>query len=177
LAGALSGGMRQKLAISCALLAEPQLLLLDEATAGVDVVARDEIWSMLHERRSHALVVLSTSYLEEVEECDYLVYLDGGRVVASGTPAELRAGVELELYRAWGAAPRTIAAAARALPYVGDARAIGGYARIEVPRARTPGARQVHADLMALAVPVQVVEPMALDAEAMLLALARGAAG
>ena len=175
-AGALSGGMRQKLAISCALLAEPTLLLLDEATAGVDVVARDDIWSMLHARRPSTLIVLSTSYVEEVEACDRLVYLDAGRIVASGTPAELRARVALELYRAWGDEARAIAAAARALPYVSDARAIGGYARIEVSQARTPGVRRVLADLAALPVPVRVAEPVALDVEAMLLAFARGAA-
>ncbi len=175
LVGALSGGMRQKLAIGCALLAEPELLLLDEATAGVDVVARDEIWSMLRERRPQALILISTSYLEEVEVCDHLIYLDGGRVVASGTPAALRAHVDLELYRAWGAAPRAIAAAARALPYVEGARAIGAYARIEVPRRRSPGAGRVLADLAALPVSVQVAEPMTLDVEAMLLAFARGA--
>ena len=63
---ALSGGMKQKLAISCALLPDPALLLLDEPTAGVDVVARDEIWALLRERRDRSLILISTSYLEEV---------------------------------------------------------------------------------------------------------------
>ncbi|MGD9764381.1 MAG: ABC transporter ATP-binding protein [Candidatus Binatia bacterium] len=174
MAGALSGGMKQKLAISCALLSEPVLLLLDEATAGVDVIARDEIGSMLRERRRTTLILISTSYREEVETCDRLVYLDAGRLVATGTPAELRRRVAVEFYRAWGDDPRAIADAARALPYVEDARAINGYARVEVPRARTPGEPRVLADLAALPVRVHLTEPLALDAETMLLALARG---
>ncbi len=175
-AGALSGGMKQKLAIACALLPEPAVLLLDEPTAGVDVLARDEIWATLRERRQRTLILISTSYLEEVESCERLVYLDAGRVVASGTPAELRAGIAVELYRAWGDAPRVTAAAARALPYVSDARAGGGHARIEVPRAASPGRARVCADLAALPGPVHLAERAPLDMEATLLALARGGA-
>src|SRR5262249_9703100 len=63
--GALSGGMKQKLAIANALLPRPALLVLDEPTAGVDVVARGEIWTMLEEARGTALVLISTSYLDE----------------------------------------------------------------------------------------------------------------
>jgi ABC-2 type transport system ATP-binding protein len=171
--GALSGGMRQKLAVSCALLPEPALLLLDEPTAGVDVVARDEIWSILRERQRTTLILISTSYLEEVAACDRLVYLDGGRVVALGTPEELRAGVSIELYRAWGDDPRAIARAARALPYVGEARAAGRFARIEVPRGRTPGVPRVLRDLAALPGAVQVAEQAPIDMEATLAHLAR----
>jgi len=172
-AGALSGGMKQKLAVSCALLPNPSLLLLDEPTAGVDVVARDEIWDMLRERRDTTLILISTSYLDEVGACERLIYLDEGRVVAQGTPEELRAGVSIELYRAWGADPRTIVPAARSLPYVGEVRAIGRFARIEVPRDQTPGAAQVLNDLRALAA-VQLAEQAPIDMEATLLHLARG---
>lgn len=176
-AGKLSGGMKQKLAISCALLPDPALLLLDEPTAGVDVVARDEIWGMLRERRETTLILISTSYLDEVGACDRLVYLDDGKVVATGTPDELRADVPIELYRAWGADPRGIALAARNLPYVGEARAIGRYARVEVPRDRTPGVSSVLRDLAALPPGVGLVEQAPIDMEATLLHLARGPAG
>ena len=116
-AGALSGGMKQKLAVTNALLSEPDLLVLDEPTAGVDVLARDAILALLFERRDRVLIAaLSTSYLDEAAACDRLVYLDAGRVVASDTPERLRAVVPLELYRVWGAEPRAIARAARALP-------------------------------------------------------------
>jgi len=172
-AGALSGGMKQKLAIANALLPEPALLLLDEPTAGVDVLARLEIWELLARRRSSSLVVLSTSYLDEAGRCDRLVYLDAGRVVASGTPEELRAAVPLELYRAWGEEPRAVARAARGLAYVLGARASGRFARVEVPRERSPGAGAVLRDLAALP-GVQLAEVLPLDMESTLLALARG---
>jgi ABC-2 type transport system ATP-binding protein len=170
---ALSGGMKQKLAIANALLPRPELMILDEPTAGVDVVARAEIWTMLEEAKREALVVMSTSYLDEAGACDRLAYLDDGRVVAVGTPAALRAGVSLELYRAWGDDPRAIARVARGLAYVRGARAIGRYARVEVRAADSPGADGVVRDLTALA-GVQLAEPLAVDMESTLLALAAG---
>ncbi len=169
----LSGGMKQKLAVSCALLPNPSLLLLDEPTAGVDVVARDEIWGMLRERRDRTLILISTSYLDEVAACERLVYLDEGQIVAIGTPDELRARVSIELYRAWGIDARAIVAAVRGLPYVGEVRATGRYARIEVPREQTPGVAQVLHDLSALPA-VQLAEAAPIDMEATLLHLARG---
>jgi len=173
-AAALSGGMKQKLAVVCALLPEPALLVLDEPTAGVDVLARGEIWSMLERAREQALVVLSTSYVDEAAACDRLVYLDAGRVVAAGTPAELRARVPFALYRAWGDDPRAIARAARGLEYAQGARAAGRCARVTVSTARAPDERRVLADLAALpAGGVRFVERTPLDMESTLLALAQ----
>jgi len=173
-AGKLSGGMKQKLAVTCALLPEPRILVLDEPTAGVDVVARDEIWAILTERKRDVLIVISTSYLEEVAACDRVVYLDEGRVVTVGAPAELCAAVPLELYRAWGDDPRAIARAVRALDYVEGARATGRFARIEVRRERSPGPERVLHDLRAMrADGVRLAEQTALDVESMLLSLSR----
>jgi ABC-2 type transport system ATP-binding protein len=173
-AGALSGGMKQKLAIANALLPEPALLVLDEPTAGVDVVARGEIWELLEERRSSTLILLSTSYLDEAEACEKLVYLDAGRVIAFGPPAELRAAVKLELYRAWVEEPRALARAARALPFVSSARASGRFVRVEVASGRTPGERSVLEGLRGLpgAAP-PVAERAPVDMESTLLARAR----
>ena len=174
-AGALSGGMKQKLAVANALLTRPALLLLDEPTAGVDVGARAELWAMLTSERSRALVVVSTSYLDEAAACDRIAYLDAGRVVATGTPEKLRAGVPLELYRAWGDDARAIARAARSLPYVQAARATGRFARIEVPRDHSPGTARVLGDLRALpGAGVWLAEQLPVDMESTLLALARG---
>ncbi len=174
-AGALSGGMKQKLAVINALLPGPKLVLLDEPTAGVDVTSRAEIWTMLESAREEALVVISTSYLDEAETCDRLVYLEDGRVVAEGSPAELRGRVPLELYRAWNDDPRRLARAARRLPYVEGARQTGIFTRIEVVRDRSPGLLQIERDLHALAEPpVHLVERLPIDMEAMLLHFARG---
>lgn len=175
--GLLSGGMKQKLAIVNALLPEPRLLLLDEPTSGVDVVARGEIWAMLERERSRALVILSTSYLDEAAACDRLVYLDRGRVIASGTPADLRSAGALEIYRAWGEDARGIARAARLLPYVASARATGSFARIEVGRGRTLRSEQVIRDLGGLpGARVRFAERAPADLESTLLALARDGA-
>jgi ABC-2 type transport system ATP-binding protein len=171
-AGALSGGMRQKLAITNALLPRPKLLILDEPTAGVDVTARSELWSMLSVARAGALVVISTSYIDEAAACDALAYLDQGRVVATGTPEALRAGAPLSLYRAWGTDTRAIARACRRLPYVYGARAAGRYARIEIDRERSPGDAAILADVRALAgAPVTLLERREPDMESTLLAL------
>jgi ABC-2 type transport system ATP-binding protein len=174
-AGALSGGMKQKLAIVNALLPEPDLLVLDEPTAGVDVVARGEIWSILAGRRADTLILISTSYLDEMSACDRLVYLDDGRVVATGTPSELRASVAVELYRAWGHDAAAIAQAARALPWVAETHATCDFARIEVAESRTPGSAAVRRILAGLA-GVHFAEQLPVDMEATVLALARGTA-
>lgn len=177
-AGALSGGMKQKLAVANALLAEPGLILLDEPTAGVDVVARADIWNLLRRESRRALVVVSTSYLDEADACDLLVYLDRGRVVATGTPAELRAATGLDLYRVWGDDPRSIARAARVLGYVEGTRATGRFACVEVRRALAPGTPRVLADLRGLsAVPVHLAEAIPVDMESTLRALARQVVG
>jgi ABC-2 type transport system ATP-binding protein len=171
-AGALSGGMKQKLAVANALLPEPDLLVLDEPTAGVDVVARGEIWELLAARRRSALILISTSYLEEAAACERLVYLDGGRVVANETPEALRAGAGLELYRVWGDRPRSLAAAARALPFVASARASGGSARVEVHRDASPGEAAARAALAALPGAL-LAEALPADMESVLLSLSR----
>ncbi|MEO6028076.1 MAG: ABC transporter ATP-binding protein [Candidatus Binatia bacterium] len=172
-AGALSGGMKQKLAIVNALLPEPDLLVLDEPTAGVDIVARGDIWAILDGRRRDTLIVVSTSYLDEMTMCDRLVYLDEGRVIATGTPDELRASVGVELYRAWGDDPFAIARAARDLPWVAETNASGDFARVEVPTISTPGTREVRQRLAHLP-GVHFAEQVPVDMEATLLALARG---
>jgi ABC-2 type transport system ATP-binding protein len=172
-AGALSGGMKQKLAVANALLPEPDLLLLDEPTAGVDVVARAELWRLLEEACARTLVVISTSYLDEAAASHRLVYLDDGRVVADGTPDTLRRDTRVDLYRVWCDDPRAIAHAARALPWVRGARATGNAVRVEVDKERSPGADAVTAALAGLANgAVHLVDHPEADMESVLLALA-----
>ncbi|WP_436639396.1 ATP-binding cassette domain-containing protein [Microbaculum sp. FT89] len=89
--GALSGGMRKKLALCTNLVHEPRLLLLDEPGLGVDPLSRRELWRMLESFRSAgATIVFATSYMDEAERCDRLAFLDAGRILAHGTPDALR---------------------------------------------------------------------------------------
>lgn len=92
LAGKLSGGMKQKLALACALISEPKVLLLDEPTSGVDPLARRAFWEMINELADRGVAVLiTTHYLEEAEQCNRLGLMVAGELVAQGTPTELKA--------------------------------------------------------------------------------------
>jgi len=87
-AGALSGGMKQKLALCCALIHKPQILVLDEPTTGVDVVSRKEFWQMLQRLKSEGITILvSTPYMDEASMCERLALIQQGRILSKGTPA------------------------------------------------------------------------------------------
>jgi ABC-2 type transport system ATP-binding protein len=99
-AAQLSGGMKQKLALSCALIHTPRLLILDEPTTGVDPVSRKEFWDILFELRRQGITILvSTPYMDEATLCDSLLLLHRGCVMKQGTPAALLAGYPHLLYR------------------------------------------------------------------------------
>ncbi len=90
LAGRLSGGMKQKLGLACALLGRPKLLLLDEPSVGVDPISRRELWSMVGELMEGGMTVLwSTAYLDEAEHCDKVILLDESKKLFEGPPGEL----------------------------------------------------------------------------------------
>jgi ABC-2 type transport system ATP-binding protein len=90
LAGKLSGGMKQKLGLACALIGNPKLLLLDEPSVGVDPISRRELWKIVQELLSDGIaVVWSTSYLDEAEKCDTVILLNEGRKLYDGPPADL----------------------------------------------------------------------------------------
>ena len=89
----LSGGMRQKLGLCCALIHDPDLLVLDEPTTGVDPLSRRQFWELIERmraRRPGMSVVIATAYMEEAERFDWLVAMEAGKVLARGTPAELK---------------------------------------------------------------------------------------
>lgn len=92
LAGRLSGGMKQKLGIACALLGDPDLLLLDEPGVGVDPLSRRELWTMVAELAGQGMTILwSTAYLDEAERCPHILMLDEGRILYQGEPAAFSA--------------------------------------------------------------------------------------
>jgi ABC-2 type transport system ATP-binding protein len=94
LAGRLSGGMKQKLALACALVPEPQVLLLDEPTTGVDPVSRREFWDALAHLAANGLTILvATPYLDEAERCHRVALMHAGVIHETGTPAEIRASL------------------------------------------------------------------------------------
>jgi ABC-2 type transport system ATP-binding protein len=94
LAGQLSGGMKQKLSLCCALIHRPEILLLDEPTFGVDPISRRDLWFILHEMIAEGVTMLvTTAYMDEAERCDHVALIDHGRIVALDTPAALQSSL------------------------------------------------------------------------------------
>ncbi|MDD4213418.1 MAG: ABC transporter ATP-binding protein, partial [Bacteroidales bacterium] len=92
-AGALSGGMKQKLALSCAMIHKPEILFLDEPTTGVDAVSRKEFWEMLHRLKDAGItIIVSTPYMDEALLCDRIAMIQAGNILITGTPGEIIAG-------------------------------------------------------------------------------------
>jgi ABC-2 type transport system ATP-binding protein len=127
LAGQLSGGWKQRLALTACVLHQPKLLLLDEPTAGVDAKARREFWDLIHDMAGDGLTVLvSTHYMDEAERCRRIVYLAGGRIVVQGTADEVVAHAGLITFEATGGDVDAAARRLRRMPGV-EAAAVFGH--------------------------------------------------
>jgi ABC-2 type transport system ATP-binding protein len=99
LTGKLSGGMKQKLALSCALIHKPRLLVLDEPTTGVDAVSRSEFWDMLAKLRKYNItIIVSTPYMDEAIKCDRVALIQNGKILSIDTPQKIREGFSRKLF-------------------------------------------------------------------------------
>lgn len=125
-AGALSGGMKQKLALGCALIHRPKILLLDEPTTGVDAVSRREFWDMLSTLRDRGITILvSTSYMDEAQRCDCIALLNKGKIIDVGTADNLTAGLAGTLYNASAKEMYPLLQALRTMKGVADCYTFG----------------------------------------------------
>jgi ABC-type multidrug transport system ATPase subunit len=140
LAGKLSGGMKQKLGLACALVRAPQLLLLDEPSVGVDPISRRELWRLVYDLVDRGIgVVWSTAYLDEAERCGAVLTLDRGRVLYDGPPGELTARAEGRTFLVRGAErKRRVLAAAVRRPEVVDGVIQGRSVRLVLREGASP---------------------------------------
>jgi ABC-2 type transport system ATP-binding protein len=146
-AGQLSGGMKQKLGLASALVTRPRVLLLDEPTTGVDPVTRQDFWQLLIRLSASPLsesegddsqvaVLLTTPYMDEASRCHRVGFMRGGRIIAEGTPSELRASLEGRILEVRGTPLVEIRTAAQKLDGVQDVRLFGDklHLRLAAPR-------------------------------------------
>lgn len=145
-AGALSGGMKQKLALGCALIHRPKVLLLDEPTTGVDAVSRSEFWDMLATLRQKGITILvSTSYMDEAERCERIALINAGRILKVDTPQRLVEGIGERLYNASAGEMYPLLMALRSMPEIRNCYTFG--ATLHVVAGEGFDAARITADL------------------------------
>jgi ABC-2 type transport system ATP-binding protein len=162
----LSGGMKQKLMLAATLMHQPDLLLLDEPTTGVDPVSRREFWRILAGlHREGKTVLVATPYMDEAERCSYLAFLSGGRITRAGTPAEIKAVVPGTLFELTTAEPRVVLAAVAGIPGVRSAHLYGEVVRVLwTGDGRAP--EELTLRLIGMGVSVPAIRPARVDMEA-----------
>jgi len=138
LAGKLSGGMKQKLSLSCCLVHHPRVLLLDEPTFGVDPISRRELWLILHEMVAEGVtVIVSTAYLDEAERCDRVVMMHEGRALALDRPVALQASLDGSMYSLRTERPRDARDLLRRAPGIRSATLFGDSVHALLPAGAT----------------------------------------
>jgi ABC-2 type transport system ATP-binding protein len=151
LAGALSGGMKQKLGLACALVRAPRLLLLDEPTVGVDPISRRELWTIVYRlvENEGMTVLLSTAYLDEAERCQEVILLHRGILLGQGDPEGLSKDMKGRSYqvRATGINKRSLQERLASAPGIVDAIIHGDGVRVVTEKAQAPGTEEVLPDL------------------------------
>jgi ABC-2 type transport system ATP-binding protein len=173
----LSGGMKQKLALACTLVHEPDLLILDEPTTGVDPVARREFWKLLSEFLSRGLTILmATPYLDEAERCGRVLLLHEGARLAVDEPAVLQSSFSGRLYEVITATSRPPLEALRSLPGVEDAQGFGDRAHVTVHQHGDASA-EIDGGLRRQGIAVTSVRPIGASLEDVFIAMLSDAEG
>jgi ABC-type multidrug transport system ATPase subunit len=164
-ASALSGGMKQKLALSCALVHRPEILFLDEPTTGVDAVSRREFWELLAALRESGLtIVVSTPYMDEADRCDRVALIEHGRLLAIDTPAAVAASFDRPLFAVRAADRYRALVALRDFPHTRSVYPFGDtlhYADARTDRAPDNVAADVRAYLAGRNIAGVAVDPIA----------------
>jgi ABC-2 type transport system ATP-binding protein len=162
LAGRLSGGMKQKLGLVCALIHTPSVLLLDEPTTGVDPVSRRDFWAILYNlRESGVTILLSTAYMDEAERCSRLALVHLGQIHYCDTPAGLKAAMPGALLSVVAADPRAAHAALAGVPGILGRLLIGDrvHVRVDDAERRLPELRRRLAEGGIAATEINRIEP------------------
>jgi len=171
LAERLSGGMKQKLALACTLVHEPQLIVLDEPTTGVDPVSRREFWKLLSEFLSQGItIVMATPYLDEAERCTRVALLHEGRLLALDRPAALRATLRGSLYEVIVREHRQAAKVLRQVPDVVDVQMFGERAHVRTARDDREAPARIEAALGAAGLAVESIRPIQTSLEDVFIA-------
>ncbi len=158
LAGSMSGGQKQRLALACAVIHEPSLLFLDEPTSAVDPESRRDFWEKLFELADAGTTILvSTHLMDEAERCHRLAVINVGRLVADGTPAELTGALVGRTLRVETAAPRQAQRALTGMPGISGLAQVGPALRVLIEAGDEDGMRErIAAALQAAALPARV---------------------
>lgn len=164
-AGTMSGGQRQRLALACAVLHKPELLLLDEPTSAVDPKSRRDFWAKLFELAHDGTTILvSTHYMDEAERCHRLAILDHGRKVADGSPAELQAATGMNIVEVLADDPVVAQSALAELSEITSITQLGLRLRVLIPQSVQDPRALIDAKLEQHAIPADItIVPASLE--------------
>lgn len=159
-AGKLSGGMKQKLALCCALIHKPEVLFLDEPTTGVDVVSRKEFWEMLKRLKQQGItIVVSTPYMDEAVLCERIALIQNGKIMSVDTPDNIMAGFPVKLYAIKADNIYKLLTALRSMPEIDSSFAFGEYIHITLKDDNIDALRQKVAQQGHTNVDIKLIHP------------------